>query len=154
MIRKGTIQDLEAVYDMIVDLAIYEKAEEEVEITLEQLKEDGFGPHPVYGVFIAESNEEIAGMALFYFRYSTWKGKAMYLEDLVVKEKFRSQGHGKALLDAIVEEAQKTKCQQVRWQVLDWNEGAINFYKQIGAELDDEWINCTLNAQKIKEFNS
>lgn len=153
MIRKGTVADLQDVYDMIVDLAKYEKAEEEVEITLEQLKQDGFGLHPVYDFFIAESESETVGMALFYFRYSTWKGKALYLEDLVVREKHRGEGYGKALLNAIVEEAHKTKCEQVRWQVLDWNEGAINFYKKIGAKLDDEWINCTLNAQQIKAFN-
>ncbi|NVK85242.1 MAG: GNAT family N-acetyltransferase [Cytophagia bacterium] len=151
-IRKGIKSDLPQVLELIHELAIYEKAPEEVEITLSQLEEDGFGEKPVYEFFVAEDEKQIVGIALFYYRYSTWKGKAVYLEDLVVRESERGKGYGQLLLDAIIREAKKTNSKQVRWQVLDWNEPAINFYKKLGADLDGEWINCTLNAKQIEEY--
>lgn len=151
-IRRGTVEDLQAILDLIVELAIYEKAEHEVENSTEQMKLDGFGERPVFDFFVVEENEMIVGTAIYYFRYSTWKGKALYLEDLVVSEKYRGKGYGKALLDAIVKQAKSDNCKQVRWQVLDWNEPAINFYNSIGADLDAEWINCTLNAQQIANY--
>ncbi len=151
-IRRGTVEDLQAILDLIVELAIYEKAEHEVENSIEQMKLDGFGERPVFDFFVVEENEMIVGTAIYYFRYSTWKGKALYLEDLVVSEKHRGKGYGKALLDAIVKQAKSDNCKQVRWQVLDWNEPAINFYNSIGADLDAEWINCTLNAQQIANY--
>lgn len=151
-IRRGTVEDLQAILDLIVELAIYEKAEHEVENSIEQMKLDGFGERPVFDFFVVEENEMIVGTAIYYFRYSTWKGKALYLEDLVVSEKHRGKGYGKALLDAIVKQAKLDNCKQVRWQVLDWNEPAIAFYNSIGADLDAEWINCTLNAQQIANY--
>lgn len=151
-IRRGTVEDLQAILDLIVELAIYEKAEHEVENSIEQMKLDGFGERPVFDFFVVEENEMIVGTAIYYFRYSTWKGKALYLEDLVVSEKHRGKGYGKALLDAIVKQAKSDNCKQVRWQVLDWNEPAIAFYNSIGADLDAEWINCTLNAQQIANY--
>ena len=151
-IRRGIKSDLPQVLELIHELAVYEKAPEQVEITLQQLEEDGFGESPVYGFFVAEDEDRILGIALYYFRYSTWKGKAVYLEDLVVRESERGKGYGQMLLDAIIHEAKRTNSKQVRWQVLDWNEPAINFYKKLGAELDSEWINCTLNAQQIQEY--
>ena len=151
-IRKGTESDLQAILDLIIELAIYEKAEHEVENSIEQMKIDGFGEHPVFDFFVVEVNNKIVGTAIYYFRYSTWKGKALYLEDLVVSENFRGKGYGKALLDAIVVQAKTDNCKQVRWQVLDWNEPAIAFYKSIGADLDGEWVNCTLNAQQIDNY--
>ena len=151
-IRRGTVEDLQAILDLIVELAIYEKAEHEVENSTEQMKLDGFGERPVFDFFVVEENEMIVGTAIYYFRYSTWKGKALYLEDLVVSEKHRGKGYGKALLDAIVKQAKSDNCKQVRWQVLDWNEPAINFYNSIGADLDAEWINCTLDAQQIANY--
>lgn len=151
-IRKGVKSDLPSVLELIKELAVYEKALHEVEITLEQLEEDGFGEEPVFQFLVATENEEIVGLALYYFRYSTWKGKAIYLEDLVVKESHRGRGYGQKLLDAIVEEARQTGSKQVRWQVLDWNEPAINFYKKLGAHLDGEWINCTLTAKQIANY--
>jgi len=152
MIRKGTKEDLPQLLELIHELAIYEKAPHEVEITLEQLQEDGFGEKPVYEFFVAEDDSKIVGVALYYFRYSTWKGKAVYLEDLVVRESERGKGYGQLLLDAIIKEAKRTNARQVRWQVLDWNEPAINFYKKLGADLDGEWINCTLNAEQIRTY--
>ena len=129
-IRKGIKSDLPQVLELIQELADYEKAAHEVEITLTQLEEDGFGENPVYEFFVAENESEIVGIALYYFRYSTWKGKAVYLEDLVVKGSERGKGYGQLLLDAIIKEAKRTNSKQVRWQVLDWNEPAIEFYKK------------------------
>ena len=151
-IRKGTEVDLQAVLDLIVELAIYEKAEDEVENSVEQMREDRFGKDKIFDFFVAEENGHIIGTAIYYFRYSTWKGKALFLEDLVISEKHRGKGYGKALLDAIVNQAKLDNCKQVRWQVLDWNTPAIEFYKSIGADLDPEWINCTLDAQQIQNY--
>lgn len=151
-IRKGTKQDLPQALQLIHELAEYEKAAHEVEVTLEQLVEDGFGENPVYEFFVAVEKNEIKGIALFYYRYSTWKGKAIYLEDLVVKESERGKGYGQLLLDAIIHEAKRTNSKQVRWQVLDWNKPAIKFYEKLGASLDDEWINCTLSAEQIENY--
>ncbi len=151
-IRKGTKQDLPQALQLIHELAEYEKAAHEVEVTLEQLVEDGFGENPVYEFFVAVEENEIKGIALFYYRYSTWKGKAIYLEDLVVKESERGKGYGQLLLDAIIHEAKRTNSKQVRWQVLDWNKPAIKFYEKLGASLDDEWINCTLSAEQIENY--
>lgn len=152
MIRTGKPEDLSAIYDLIMELAIYEKAPEQVENSVERMLEDGFGPNPVFGFFVCEEKNTIIGTAIYYYRYSTWKGKAMYLEDLVVSEKHRGKGYGKALLDAVVHKAKETKCKQVRWQVLDWNTPAIEFYKNLNAELDEEWINCTLTEQQIQDY--
>lgn len=151
-IRKGIKSDLPQVLELIRELADYEKAAHEVEITLTQLEEDGFGENPVYEFFVAENESEIVGIALYYFRYSTWKGKAVYLEDLVVKDSERGKGYGQLLLDAIIKEAKRTNSKQIRWQVLDWNEPAIEFYKKLGADLDGEWINCTLTSQQIQSY--
>ena len=152
MIRPGTKADLPAIYDLIMELAIYEKAPEEVENSIERMEEDGFGEKPVFEFFVAEEDGEVVGTAIFYYRYSTWKGKAIYLEDLVVKEAKRGKGYGKLLLDAIVDKAKKENCKQVRWQVLDWNEPAIGFYKSLGATIDEEWFNCTLDAEQIANY--
>lgn len=151
-IRKGKKEDLPQLLSLIHELAVYEKAAHEVEVTLEQLQADGFGEKPVYEFFVAETEDQIVGIALYYYRYSTWKGKAIYLEDLVVRESERGKGYGQLLLDAIIKEAQMTQARQVRWQVLDWNKPAINFYKKLGADLDSEWINCTLNAEQISNY--
>ncbi len=153
-IRKGTVADLPKVFDLIMELAIYEKAPEEVVNSVERMKVDGFGEKPVFEFFVAEVENVIVGTAVYYYRYSTWKGKAIYLEDLVVKESERGKGYGKYLLDAIVMEAKATNSKQVRWQVLDWNEPAINFYKKLGADLDGEWINCTLSEEQIKNYST
>ena len=152
IIRKGTPSDLKAAHDLIVELAEYENAPNEVETTIETMLEDGFGNNAIFDFFVAEEGEEIVGLALFYYRYSTWKGKSIYLEDLVVREQQRGKGYGKALLDAIVGEAKRVNANQVCWQVLDWNEPAINFYKSLNAILDAEWINCRLNKEQIQNY--
>jgi len=140
-IRKATKNDLSEVLSLIKELALFEKQPQEVTITLEQLEQDGFGEHPLYWIILAEENGGIVGMSFYYIRYSTWKGRCLYLEDLVVKEKYKQQGIGKLLFEATLKEAKKMDAKLMNWQVLDWNEPAIQFYKKFNAELDDEWIN-------------
>ena len=152
MIRKGTKADLPAAFELIYELAVYEKAPDEVDNTVERMEEDGFGPNPVFGYFVAEEDGEIKGIALYYYRYSTWKGKSLYLEDLVVRVSERGRGLGKRLFDAIVKEAKATRCRQINWQVLDWNEPAIRFYKRLGTQLDGEWVNCKLDHRQILSY--
>ncbi len=142
IIRKATPEDVPSIYQLIVELAEYEKALHEVSNTPDQLLKDGFGENPLFGTIIAEVKGEVVGMSLYYYRYSTWKGKRLYLEDLIIKEAFRGYGLGKRLLEATVEEARQTECSGLMWQVLDWNEPSIEFYKKFGAKLDGEWINC------------
>jgi GNAT superfamily N-acetyltransferase len=143
-IRPGLKSDLSKALELINDLALFEKAPEQVTITLEQLEKDGFEGIPLYHFLVAESNHEVVGMAFYYFRYSTWKGKILYLEDFVVKQEHRSKGIGKMLFNELKSQAVQDNCVGMSWQVLDWNEGAIRFYKSIGAELDDEWMNGKL----------
>jgi len=140
-IRKATKNDLSEVLSLIKELALFEKQPQEVTITLEQLEQDGFGEHPLYWIILAEENGGIVGMSFYYIRYSTWKGRCLYLEDLVVKEKYKQQGIGKLLFEATLKEAKKMDAKLMNWQVLDWNEPAIQFYKKFNAELNDEWIN-------------
>lgn len=142
IIRRATPADVPSIYQLIVELAEYEKALHEVKNTPEQLLKDGFGEQPLYGTIVAEVSGEVVGMSLYYYRYSTWKGKRLYLEDLIIKEPYRGYGLGKRLLEATVEEARQTQCSGLMWQVLDWNEPSIEFYKKFGAKLDGEWINC------------
>ena len=151
-IRKGTKADLQAAYDLIMALAIYEKAPDEVDNSVERMEEDGFGENPIFQFFVCEKDGVVIGTAIYYFRYSTWKGKCLYLEDLVVYESERGHGAGKLLFDAIVKEAKATNCKLVTWQVLDWNEPAIKFYKKLNAHLDGEWINCKLLKDQILSY--
>ncbi|MCC5921699.1 MAG: GNAT family N-acetyltransferase [Cyclobacteriaceae bacterium] len=152
-IRKGTAADVPVVMQLIKELAEYEKAPEEVVITEEQLLADGFGERPYYHLFIAElANGEIAGIALYFYAYSTWKGKCVYLEDLVVTEKHRGKGIGLALIREIILLAKRENAGRVAWQVLDWNEPAIQFYKKLGANLDSGWINCKMHKGELELF--
>lgn len=144
-IRKGTPDDVPQVFQLVQELAVYEKAADQVSNTPEKMLEDGFGPHPIYGLIVAEADGKIVGISMYYTRYSTWKGKRLYLEDLIVTESMRGYGMGKMLLDATVAEARATDCTGVMWQVLDWNEPSIKFYERYGARLDGEWINCHLD---------
>jgi GNAT superfamily N-acetyltransferase len=152
MIRKGRKEDIGRVLELIKELAIYEREPDAVVVTEEELIKDGFGQNPAYGLFVAEWEGEIVGIALYYFRYSTWNGRVMYLEDLVVTVSHRGKGLGKKLLNAIIQEADKTNCRLTVWQVLDWNEPSIEFYKKIGADLDEEWINCTVKKEQYASF--
>lgn len=145
-IRKGKKEDLPSVFKLMRELAIYEDGLDQVSNTVDQMEEDGFGVNPIFGLIVAESDEgEVIGSSIYYYRYSTWKGKRMYLEDLIVKEKMRGKGVGKLLFDETITIAKKTNCTGMMWQVLDWNEPAINFYKKYQTNFDEEWINCNID---------
>ena len=144
IIRPGKKSDIPQVFQLIKELAEYEKALDKVSNTVEKLEEDGFGPNPVYDLFVAEIENNIIGIALTYYRFSTWRGKVMYLEDLIVKEHMRRKGIGKKLFDMILDHAKVTSCVGLSLQVLDWNDLGINFYKKYNMEFDEEWINCYL----------
>ena len=143
-LRKASKEDLPEVISLIKELAEYERAAHEVKITLEELIQDGFGEHPLYWIVLAEIDGKIVGMSFYYIRYSTWTGRNLYLEDIVVKEQYRGHGVGKLLFEETINIAKEMKVRQMIWQVLDWNEPAINFYKKYNAELDGEWINGKL----------
>ncbi len=145
IIRKGIREDVPVMFELIKELALYEKAPEQVTNTVEQMYLDGFGDNPIYGTIVAEVAGEVVGLALYYYRYSTWKGKRLYLEDLIVSEKMRGKGLGEKLLEATIQQAKDDACTGVMWQVLDWNEPAINFYKKFGTRMDEEWINVHLD---------
>jgi GNAT superfamily N-acetyltransferase len=148
-IRQGKKEDLPRVLELVKELATYERAPQEVTNTVSLMEEDGFGPHPVYGFFVAENSTAIVGLSLYYWRYSTWKGRRLYLEDIIVTESERGKGIGKLLFDRTMEKTLEENCTGMMWQVLEWNEPAINFYKKYGARLDDEWTNCHLEAHQI-----
>lgn len=152
-VRKGTENDAEAVLGMIKELALYEKAPSEVTLTLEELRADGFGPKPIYGLFVAEHESQIVGIALYYEKYSTWKGRCLFLEDIIVTESKRGYGIGHQLFEAVVGVAKAKNSARMEWQVLDWNEPAIKFYKKYNATLDGEWLNGKLTREQIQEFN-
>lgn len=149
-IRKAVKEDCQRMMELINELALYEKAPEEVTVTFEHFVESGFGEKPVWWAYVAEVENEsgntiIAGFALYYIRYSTWKGQRMYLEDIIVTEKMRGNGIGKLLFDKLIEVCKENNLKGMTWQVLDWNEPAINFYKKFdGVKFDGEWVNCSL----------
>ncbi len=152
-VRKGTKTDLAACLGLIQELAEYERAPHEVTNTVAEMEREGFGQNPLFWFFVAEDNEEgIVGIALYYFAYSTWKGRTLYLEDIVVTERHRRRGIGKLLFDAVAKAAHEAGAKRMAWQVLDWNEPAINFYQKIGATLDAEWINCRFREEELQSY--
>jgi len=151
-IRKGTKADLPQVHALIMELAIYERAPDEVTNTLADMQEDGFGEKPVFEFLVAEAENKIVGLCLYYMAYSTWKGKMLYLEDLVVTETYRRYGVGKKLFDAFARRAQELKAKRLKWQVLEWNEPAIAFYQKLNANLDGEWVNCNMSELEIAAY--
>jgi GNAT superfamily N-acetyltransferase len=152
IIRKGTQTDVHDLLRLIRELALFEKSPGEVTNTVEKMLEDGFGAQPVFGFHVAESDGEIIGMALYFVKYSTWKGKGLYLDDLIVTEKQRGKGVGKKLFDAFMAEAKAVSAKQVHWQVLDWNTPAIEFYKKIGSSVDSEWLDCKMTEEQIRIY--
>jgi len=148
--RKGRKEDLPQVLELVKELALFERAPHEVTNTVERMEFDGFGPNPIYGLFVAEHVDRIVGISIFYWRYSTWKGKRLYLEDIIVTESERGKGIGKLLFEKTMQHALDENCTGMLWQVLEWNESAINFYKRYGAKLDAEWTNGSLEAEQIK----
>ena len=147
-IREGQKEDLPRVLELIKELAAYEKALHEVTNTVEMMEEDGYGEHPVFGFFVAENETNIIGLALYYYRYSTWTGKRLYLEDIIVTQQERGKGVGKLLFERTIEKAKEDSCKGLTWQVLDWNQPAINFYKKYHTKFDGEWINCHLEEDR------
>jgi GNAT superfamily N-acetyltransferase len=148
-IRKGTKQDIPSTLALIKELALYEKAPQEVTNTIEDMERDGFGEEPIFGLFVAEDASEIVGIALYYTKYSTWKGKCIYLDDIVVTESRRGQGIGKLLFEEVIKVSKQTNAARMEWQVLDWNTPAINFYNKFNAVLDAEWLNGKLTKEQL-----
>jgi len=152
IIRKGKKEDLPAVLGLIRELALFEKAPEQVTNTLAAMEADGFGEKPVFELHVAEWNGEVVGMALYFVKYSTWKGKGLYLDDLVVTEKHRGKGIGTKLLRAYLTVAQEMRARQAHWQVLDWNTPAIDLYRKMGASIEGEWLDCKLTEEQIRQY--
>jgi GNAT superfamily N-acetyltransferase len=143
-VRKATPQDISAIFTLINELALYEKAPHEVTNSEEKMLQDGFGEHPIFQSSVAEYEGKIVGMYVWYIRYSTWKGKGLYLEDIIVTESMRGQKVGDALFKACLHDAKEMGANFMTWQVLDWNEPAINFYKKYNSSFDGGWINVKL----------
>lgn len=144
LIRKARRADCARMMELIHELAVYEKAPDEVTVSLSHFEESGFGANPVWWAFVAEVQGVVIGMALYYVRYSTWKGQRMYLEDILVTEEMRGKKIGSLLFDALIKEAKEKGFNGMNWQVLEWNEPAINFYKKYNANFDPEWVNCSI----------
>ena len=151
-IRVGLKADLPGTLNLIRELAEFEKAPAEVEVTISEMENWGFGENKLFEFFVAEQNGEIVGLALYYYKYSTWKGRCLFLEDIIVTENSRGAGIGKLLFDKIVEVAKKEKVRRLEWQVLDWNEPAIKFYKKYNATLDPEWLNGKLTNHQLSKL--
>ncbi len=143
-IRRAERKDCSRLLELINELAVYEKAPDEVTVSLNHFIDNGFGETPVWWAFVAEVDGVIVGFALYYIRYSTWKGARMYLEDIIVTEEWRGKGIGKLLFNCLIEEAKEKGWKGISWQVLEWNEPAINFYKKYNASFDGEWVNCSV----------
>lgn len=151
-IRKGKKEDMPAVLELIRELAIFEKEPDAVVVTVADLERDGFGEQPLFQTFIAETNDEIVGMALYYYRYSTWKGRTIHLEDLIVKEQMRGSGLGYALYSAIIAQGKKDGVRRIEWNVLDWNTPAIDFYEKSGARILTDWRVVNMDENGIETF--
>ncbi len=151
-IRKGKKTDMPAVLSLIQELAVFEKEQDAVVVTIADLERDGFGEKPLFHTFVAELNDEIIGIALYYYRYSTWKGKTIHLEDLIVKEAHRGTGAGLALYTEIIKQGKKDNVRRLEWNVLDWNEPAIRFYEKSGAKVLEDWRVVQMNEEGIELF--
>ncbi|MDB5086300.1 MAG: family N-acetyltransferase [Mucilaginibacter sp.] len=146
-------EDCPRLMELVNELALYEKAPEEVTVTLQEFEDAGFGDKPVWKAFVAEENDLIVGFAVYYIRYSTWKGNRMYLEDLIVTEAMRGKGVGKLLFDRLIAEARELGFNGMSWQVLDWNESAIAFYKKkYGAAVEAGWLNASLSKEQLLKY--
>lgn len=144
VIRPAIQSDCARLLELIHELAFYEKAPEQVTVSLSHFIDSGFGNKPVWWALVAEVDGVVVGMALYYIRYSTWKGQRLYLEDLLVTEEMRGNKIGSKLVDALIKEAKQQGFKGMNWQVLEWNEPAINFYKKYKVDFDPEWVNCSI----------
>ena len=145
IIREAVREDCGRLMELIRGLAEYEKAPEQVTVSLKHFEDSGFGENPVWWAFVAETEGRITGFALWYIRYSTWKGQRMYLEDIYVEPDMRGHGIGAMLFERLIEEGTARKFNGMMWQALQWNEPALNFYRKYGASFDNEWINCSID---------
>lgn len=149
-IRVGTENDIPRVLELVKELAVFEKAPNEVEVTVSEMTNWGFGQDKIFDFFVLEKENVIVGIALYYYKYSTWKGKCLFLEDIIVTENERKNGYGKLLFNEVVKVAKAQKVRRMEWQVLDWNTPAIEFYKKYESHLDGEWINCKLTYDQLQ----
>lgn len=153
-IRLATKNDMPRVLELIKELALFERELDKVEITIDQLKQDGFSDHPAFTCFVAEVNNKVEGLALVYKRYSTWKGTVLHLEDLIISEAMRGYGLGTALLDKVIVHGHNLGVKRIGWEVIDWNEPAITFYEKKGANVMRDWDVVQLDEKGIKEYIS
>jgi len=152
IIRRGEKKDLPGMLALIHELAEFEQAPDAVTNTVADMERDGFGEKPVFRFHVAEYEGKVIGIAVYFVKYSTWKGKGLYLDDIVVTEKFRSKGIGKKLFDQFVKEAKNENAKQLHWQVLDWNKRAIKFYERVNARIEPEWWDCKLDENEILKY--
>lgn len=152
IVREGRTEDLPSVLSLIKELAEYEKAPLEVEVTVEEMEKEGFAENPLFRFFVAVNEDNIIGIALYYFKYSTWKGRCIFLEDIIVTQNQRGKGIGAKLFEKVIETAREMKVRRLEWQVLEWNKPAINFYKKYNADLDAEWLNGKLVYEQLQQF--
>jgi GNAT superfamily N-acetyltransferase len=152
IIRNAIKEDMPKVLELIMELAVFEKEPDAVVVTATDLVRDGFGDHPLFYTFVAEVNSEIIGIALYYYRYSTWKGKTIHLEDLIVRENQRGTGAGTALYHAVINQGKKDNVRRIEWNVLDWNTPAVDFYKKSGAKVLEDWRVVQMDEQGIDFF--
>ena len=152
IIRIGVKSDLPRVLELIKELAVFENAPNEVEVSVDEMLNWGFGQDKIFDFFVLEKESVIVGIAVYYYKYSTWKGKCLFLEDIIVTESERNNGYGKLLFNEVVKVAKAKKVRRMEWQVLDWNKAAIEFYKKYQANLDGEWINCKLTFDQIQSM--
>lgn len=152
LIRIGRVNDLPQVLTLIKELATFENEPNEVEVTINEMQNWGFGKDKIFDFFVLEIDTKIIGIALYYYKYSTWKGKCLFLEDIIVKENERNKGYGKKLFNAVVKIAKATGVKRMEWQVLDWNKNAIEFYNKYHASLDSKWLNCKLNYSQLQSM--
>jgi GNAT superfamily N-acetyltransferase len=151
-IRRAEKKDCKRMMELVHELADYEKAPEQVTVSFDHFVDSGFGDNPVWWAFVAEIDGKVEGFALYYIRYSTWKGQRLYLEDLLVTEKLRGKGAGKLLFEALIGECKKMKYSGMAWQVLDWNTPAIHFYEKFpGVQIESNWLNCTLSMDETQD---
>lgn len=149
-LRQGLEKDLPQVLELIKELATYEKMPEEVEVSLNEMQNWGFGKNKIFDFFVLEKESKIIGMAVYYYKYSTWKGKCLFLEDIIVTEKERNKGYGKLLFNEVVKVAKIQRVRRIEWQVLEWNTPAIEFYKKYQSGFDGQWLNCKLTFDQIQ----
>jgi GNAT superfamily N-acetyltransferase len=150
-VRTAVKDDCVRIIELVYELAIYEKAPEQVTVTLEEFTEAGFGLNPVWKAFVATDHNLIIGFALFYTRFSTWKGRRLYLEDFLITETHRGKGIGKLLFERVIQEAKENDYNGMSWQVLDWNEQGLNFYQKYNAQIESGWLNASFSTEQINE---